>query len=110
MSYRGMVPKGGLEPPRVTSHAPQTCASASSATSAYQIEALVLGRGLWFKGLGSLRETRNFRVTSAISSPMVSLRETASLLDWPQLPGSSMALQGSLLVMLQRQVMASVKG
>src|SRR6185436_4612661 len=34
MSYRGMVPKGGLEPPRVTSHAPQTCASTSSATSA----------------------------------------------------------------------------
>ena len=30
----GLVPKGGLEPPRVTSHAPQTCASASSATSA----------------------------------------------------------------------------
>ena len=29
-----MVPKGGLEPPRVTPHAPQTCASASSATSA----------------------------------------------------------------------------
>jgi hypothetical protein len=29
-----MVPKGGLEPPRVTSHAPQTCASTSSATSA----------------------------------------------------------------------------
>jgi hypothetical protein len=29
-----MVPKGGLEPPRVASHAPQTCASASSATSA----------------------------------------------------------------------------
>jgi hypothetical protein len=28
------VPKGGLEPPRVTSHAPQTCASTSSATSA----------------------------------------------------------------------------
>jgi hypothetical protein len=31
---RVMVPKGGLEPPRVTSHAPQTCASTSSATSA----------------------------------------------------------------------------
>jgi hypothetical protein len=30
----GMVPKGGLEPPRVAPHAPQTCASASSATSA----------------------------------------------------------------------------
>ena len=29
-----LVPKGGLEPPRVASHAPQTCASASSATSA----------------------------------------------------------------------------
>ena len=29
-----MVPKGGLEPPRVTSHAPQTCASTNSATSA----------------------------------------------------------------------------
>ena len=32
--YEVLVPKGGLEPPRVTSHAPQTCASASSATSA----------------------------------------------------------------------------
>jgi hypothetical protein len=30
-----LVPKGGLEPPRVTSHAPQTCASTSSATSAF---------------------------------------------------------------------------
>src|SRR6266478_301071 len=30
----GMVPKGGLEPPRVAPHAPQTCASANSATSA----------------------------------------------------------------------------
>src|SRR3990167_313530 len=29
-----MVPKGGLEPPRVAPHALQTCASASSATSA----------------------------------------------------------------------------
>ena len=28
------MPKGGLEPPRVASHAPQTCASTSSATSA----------------------------------------------------------------------------
>jgi hypothetical protein len=32
------MPKGGLEPPRVTSHAPQTCASTSSATSAYSIQ------------------------------------------------------------------------
>src|SRR6202022_230853 len=29
-----VVPKGGLEPPRVAPHAPQTCASANSATSA----------------------------------------------------------------------------
>ena len=28
------MPKGGLEPPRVASHGPQPCASASSATSA----------------------------------------------------------------------------
>src|SRR5437660_3544168 len=32
-SYR--MRKGGLEPPRVASHAPQTCASTSSATSAW---------------------------------------------------------------------------
>ena len=35
-----MVPKGGLEPPRVTSHAPQTCASASSATSAFWVSGI----------------------------------------------------------------------
>src|SRR5712691_7521460 len=29
-----LVPKGELEPPRVAPHAPQTCASANSATSA----------------------------------------------------------------------------
>src|SRR6266481_3204472 len=34
MTYRSVVPKGGLEPPRVAPHAPQTCASANSATSA----------------------------------------------------------------------------
>src|SRR5713226_8753893 len=33
-----VVPKGGLEPPRVAPHAPQTCASASSATSAKCVE------------------------------------------------------------------------
>ena len=42
------MPKGGLEPPRVTSHAPQTCASTNSATSA------CLGRSLriYFDGAG----------------------------------------------------------
>src|SRR4051812_1125132 len=34
MPARTMVPKGGLEPPRVAPHAPQTCASASPAPSA----------------------------------------------------------------------------
>src|SRR5215471_10244153 len=36
----GVVPKGGLEPPRVAPHAPQTCASANSATSAQQAESM----------------------------------------------------------------------
>ena len=42
------LPKGGLEPPRVTSHAPQTCASTNSATSA------CLGRSVtgYFEGPG----------------------------------------------------------
>src|ERR1043166_676371 len=42
------LPKGGLEPPRVTSHAPQTCAPTSSATSA------CLGRSFtnYFEGSG----------------------------------------------------------
>src|ERR1700730_9387440 len=36
----GMVPKGGLEPPRVAPHAPQPCASANSATSAQRTESM----------------------------------------------------------------------
>src|SRR4051812_3863780 len=43
---KNLVPKGGLEPPRVTSHAPQTCASTNSATSA------CLGRSFYFEGSG----------------------------------------------------------
>src|ERR1700737_3672679 len=34
MTYRSVGPKGGVDPPRVAPHAPQTCASANSATSA----------------------------------------------------------------------------
>ncbi len=37
-----MVPKGGVEPPRVAPHAPQTCASASSATSARAVVSQLL--------------------------------------------------------------------
>src|SRR5215212_10868642 len=33
-AFVALMRKGGLEPPRVASHAPQTCASTSSATSA----------------------------------------------------------------------------
>src|SRR6516164_5353063 len=40
----GLVPKGGLEPPRVAPHAPQTCASASSATSARCQASIALSR------------------------------------------------------------------
>ena len=40
-----MVPKGGLEPPRVTPHAPQTCASTSSATSA-RLEGLSISKSV----------------------------------------------------------------
>src|SRR6266566_374376 len=40
----GMVPKGGLEPPRVAPHAPQTCASANSATSAPRGQSIPLPR------------------------------------------------------------------
>src|SRR6266496_6123773 len=40
----GMVPKGGLEPPRVAPHAPQTCASANSATSARRRQSMPLSR------------------------------------------------------------------
>src|SRR5881296_3697082 len=39
-----LVPKGGLEPPRVAPHAPQTCASASSATSAKCVESIPSAR------------------------------------------------------------------
>ena len=44
------MPKGGLEPPRVTSHAPQTCASTSSATSACSGRIIKQQRGSEFRG------------------------------------------------------------
>src|SRR5438093_7929156 len=43
-SVQTLVPKGGLEPPRVAPHAPQTCASASSATSAMRGRSIPLPR------------------------------------------------------------------
>ena len=61
-----MVPKGGLEPPRVTSHAPQTCASTSSATSAKmkRIELLIVGRSSWVPCLTIVDEAGNFVIAS----------------------------------------------
>ena len=55
----GFLPKGGLEPPRVTSHAPQTCASTSSATSAQVIRqqfktSIVAAKNLWSSGSQTL--------------------------------------------------------
>ncbi len=38
------VPKGGLEPPYLTAHAPETCVSTNFTTSA--LNPLPLGRGL----------------------------------------------------------------
>ena len=53
------MPKGGLEPPRVTSHAPQTCASASSATSA---------KGVIYKEAAGIIAAINSKITTVRSS------------------------------------------
>src|SRR6266511_5886596 len=51
-----LVPKGGLEPPRVAPHAPQTCASANSATSARRRpEYAVAASGLSISGQAGAR-------------------------------------------------------
>src|SRR5207244_2176306 len=61
----GLVPKGGLEPPRVTSHAPQTCASTSSATSArlerFSKIRVSAGPQLLLRGLRRTRDHRGKR-------------------------------------------------
>ena len=58
-----MVPKGGLEPPRVAPHAPQTCASANSATSApARAQYAVPSRGLSIQRPSrTTRPTRDWR-------------------------------------------------
>src|SRR5215510_4367419 len=52
-----LVPKGGLEPPRVAPHAPQTCASASSATSAKSVVSIPSARSS-DKSTGGLAQPR----------------------------------------------------
>src|SRR5262249_54613064 len=82
-----MVPKGGLEPPRVAPHAPQTCASASSATSApaeskYAVDAIALSidRGRAARGSAAdandppdarLAQARIERVADALAEEIV---------------------------------------
>src|SRR6266702_3222136 len=54
-----VVPKGGLEPPRVAPHAPQTCASANSATSAPASDEYAVGaRGLSMYARGFYESVR----------------------------------------------------
>ena len=43
--HEGMVPKAGLEPARISPHAPQTCASTNSATWAAGGQELLARRG-----------------------------------------------------------------
>ena len=43
-SDEGLVPKGGLEPPRVAPYAPQTYVSTNSTTSAHSSELFVVQR------------------------------------------------------------------
>ena len=56
-----MVPKGGLEPPRVSSHAPQTCASASSATSAKRVR---ISKERGYYSQSTLRTERSYFVAA----------------------------------------------
>src|SRR5882672_7127360 len=64
-----MVTKGGLEPPRVAPHAPQTCASASSATSARRWS-IALSRAA-DNSAGALAEPRIERVADAFAEQVV---------------------------------------
>src|SRR6266568_8596284 len=48
--------KGGLEPPRIAPHAPQTCASTNSATSAR--DRLIVASGWGGVKMGGCREAR----------------------------------------------------
>src|SRR6266704_3298722 len=64
-----MVPKGGLEPPRVAPHAPQTCASASSATSARGWS--IASSRAADNSPGALAEPRVERVADALTEQVV---------------------------------------
>ena len=76
------MPKGGLEPPRVASHAPQTCASASSATSAKErfskVAAIIAGNNLTTEPTGSqqvkLLVPPVKLVASALESALIQVR------------------------------------
>src|SRR5437016_13263242 len=65
-----MVPKGGLEPPRVAPHAPQTCASANSATSAP-------ARGEYARAPSALSMSPGRRMTAGRHQPSRSRQRSA---------------------------------
>src|SRR5205809_4620222 len=66
-----MVPKGGLEPPRVAPHAPQTCASASSATSAREQWRSIPSTSTSAKPSDALPQPRIERVANAFAEQVV---------------------------------------
>src|ERR671925_1934946 len=68
---RRMVPKGGLEPPRVAPHAPQTCASASSATSAREQSRSIPSTSAAAKPSDALPEPRIERVANPFAEQIV---------------------------------------
>src|SRR5215813_1406263 len=70
MTAEEVVPKGGLEPPRVAPHAPQTCASASSATSAKSVVSIP-SAGSRDKPSGGLAQPRIERITNALAEQVV---------------------------------------
>src|SRR5262249_26836810 len=70
MTAEEVVPKGGLEPPRVAPHAPQTCASASSATSAKSVVSIPSARSR-DKPSAGLAQPRIERITNALTEQVV---------------------------------------
>src|SRR6267378_520908 len=66
-----MVPKGGLEPPRVAPHAPQTCASASSATSAREQGRSIPSTSTPAKPPDALAQPRIERVADPLAEQVV---------------------------------------
>jgi hypothetical protein len=57
MGFRGLVPKGGLEPPRVAPYAPQTYVSTNSTTSAHSQDCWLPSASDFLRGSNVARST-----------------------------------------------------